>query len=507
MSSNSTQRKIGVVLSYISIIASTIVQILYTPVLIGKLGQNEYGIYSLVYSIIGYLTVLDLGFGNAIVVYTSKYRTNKMYDDEKRLHGMFKIIFSIISIFVFLLGFVLLLNVDNIFGNTMTLSEISKIKTMMMILIFNLFITFQFNIYSSIISAYEKFIVQKVLAILNTILKPILMLPLLFMGFKSIALCIVVTIVNIIILLTNYLYCRYKLNIRIKFSGFDKELFKKVLNYSIYVFLGTVISKVNWSVDQFILGATSGSKEISIYSIAATLNQLYISLSVAISGVFLPKMTKMVTKGADGHALTEELIRIGRLQCFIIFLMVSGFVLFGQYFIELWVGKDFLQSYYVTLILIIPLSFELIQNLGLSIMQAMNKFKFRSISQTIMAIFNVIISIYLAKRYGAIGSAIGTGIAILLCNVIIINIYYYKVIKLDIIKFWKIIIKQCFPLMIPICIILILKKCIIMSNLLSFLIFGSIYVITYALVSYLFSMNSYEKNLVHKVACKVLNRN
>ena len=40
-----------------------LIQLLYTPLLIRKLGQGEYGLYSLVYSIIGYLTILDLGFG------------------------------------------------------------------------------------------------------------------------------------------------------------------------------------------------------------------------------------------------------------------------------------------------------------------------------------------------------------------------------------------------------------------------------------------------------------
>ena len=58
---NSNQRKSGVVLSYVSIILNTLIQLLYTPLLIRMLGQSEYGLYSLVSSIIGYLTVLDLG--------------------------------------------------------------------------------------------------------------------------------------------------------------------------------------------------------------------------------------------------------------------------------------------------------------------------------------------------------------------------------------------------------------------------------------------------------------
>ena len=91
----SNQRKIGAVLSYVTIIANTLIQLLYTPFLIRKLGQSEYGLFSLVSSIIGYLTVLDLGFGNAIIVHTAKYRAKGELKKEQKLHGMFRVIYII----------------------------------------------------------------------------------------------------------------------------------------------------------------------------------------------------------------------------------------------------------------------------------------------------------------------------------------------------------------------------------------------------------------------------
>ena len=493
---DSKQRKLGVALSYVSIIASTLVQLLYTPLLISKLGQSEYGLYSLIASIIGYLTVLDLGFGNAIVVYTAKYRAQKKYDEEKKLHGMFKLIFNILSIIAMFLGLILYLNVENLFGTTMTTIELSKAKIMMIILIFNLGVTFSFNIYTSIISAYEKFIFKKIMSILNTLLKPAIMLPLLFMGYKSIAMNVVITIVNIIILLSNYIYCKKKLNIDIKFMGFDKELFKTIFEYSFFIFLGVIVDKVNWSVDQFVLGAVSGVIEVSLYSTASTLNQLFISLSTAISGVFLPKMSKLVANNISSEKLTEEFIKIGRIQYYIIFLMASGLVLFGKQFIRLWVGPEFDKSYYVAIILILPLCFELIQNLALSIMQAMNKYKFRTITTAIMSIFNILLSVFLAKKYGAIGSAVGTGIALIVVNLIIMNIYYHKVIKINVIKFWKTILKMTVPNIIPISIILILMKYTNFTGIKGFITYGTIYTIIYSITMYNFSMNNYEKNII-----------
>jgi len=501
--SDSKQRKLGALLSYVSIIASTLVQLLYTPFLISKLGQSEFGLYSLIASVIGYLTVLDLGFGNAIVVYTAKYRAQKKYEEEKKLHGMFRIIFFIIGIIAALIGIILFLNVNNLFGQTMTSTELSEAKIMMLILSFNLFISFQFSIYSSIISAYEKFTFQKIMSIVNTLLKPLLMIPLLFLGYKAIAMTVVITIVNIIVLLSNYTFCKRKLNINIKFMGFDKTLFKTILGYSIWIFLGVIVDKINWSVDQFVLGSVAGTVAVSIYSTASTINTLFINLSTAINTVLLPKMSKMVAKNASNEDLTKEFIKVGRIQYIIIFLMCSGLIMFGKEFFIAWVGQDFINSYYIAIILIVPLCIPLIQNLGISIMQAKNMHKFRSILLFFIAIANIAISIPLAKAYQGIGSAIGTSLSLIIGNIIIINIYYYKKVGINVIKFWKEIFKMTIPFVIPVTLILVIMNFITLHGYKHLIVFGGIYTILYLITVYCLVMNNYEKNIINKLLKKI----
>ena len=501
--SNSNERKRGAILSYLSIILSTVVQLVYTPLLIRMLGQSEYGLYSLVSSVIGYLTVLDLGFGNAIVVFTAKYRANKEYEKEKRLHGMFLVIFCIIGLIAGLLGLLLYFNVPLLFGKTMTDIELHKAKIMMLILSFNLAVTFPFSIYSSIITAYEKFTFQKVMSILNTLLKPVLMIPLLFLGYKSITMTVVITVVNIIVLLSNYFYCKKKLGINIKFMGFDKKLFKTIFSYSFFIFLGVIVDKVNWSVDQFVLGAVSGTIAVSLYSVASQVNNLFVNLSGAMSGVLLPKMSKMIAKNASNEEMTKEFIKVGRLQYLIVFLMASGFTLFGKEFIMAWAGKDFVTSYYIAIILILPLCVPLIQNLGISIMQAKNMHKFRSILLALIAIANIFISIPLAKAYGGIGSAIGTSLSLIIGNIIILNIYYHKRVGINVIEFWKSIIKMTIPMIIPIIAIVVLMHFVTLHGYVNLIVFGGIYTILYCLTCYFLVMDDYEKNIVNKVLIKL----
>ncbi len=506
MEDNSKQRKIGVILSYISIIASSLVQLLYTPILISSLGQSEYGLYSLIASVIGYLTVLDLGFGNAIIVYTSKYRAKNEKDKEEKLLGMFKVVFSIIAVIATIIGIILFFNVDNLWGNTMSPEELGKAKIMMLILTFNLAITFKFNIFQSILTAYEKFIFIKIMSIVNTLLKPMLMLPLLFLGAKSVTLVVVITIVNMVVLFSNYYFCKKKLHITLKFKGFDSAIFKTILAYSIYIFLSVITDKVNWSLDEFILGTKSGTVEVAIYAAAAVLNQLFISLSVAVCGVFLPKISAMIANGVDSNGLTNEFIRVGRVQFYIIFLMCSGLVILGKNFMNIWIGEEFAKSYYVAIILIIPLAISLIQNLGLSIIQAMNKFKFKAIASSITAIFNVIISILLVDKYGAIGCAIGTAISLIVVNIIVMNIYYYKAIKIDVIKFWIEIFKIAIPLVVPIVLIIIIMQITALSGIKAFILYGIIYVTMYSIISYFCCMNQYEKGYVHILLSKIIKK-
>ena len=73
-------RRIGVIMSGLLMVFEMLSTLLYTPYLIRTLGQSEYGVYTLVFSITAYLTLLDLGVGNAVVRYVSKYRVDGAYE-------------------------------------------------------------------------------------------------------------------------------------------------------------------------------------------------------------------------------------------------------------------------------------------------------------------------------------------------------------------------------------------------------------------------------------------
>lgn len=492
------QRKIGAILSYIVIFLNMIVGVVYTPFLIRKLGQSEYGLYSIIHSIITYLTVMDMGFGNAIIIYTARYINKGDKEKQDRLHGMFFAIYCFIGVIAAIIGFVLYGNINIIFGNSMNEIEISKAKIMMAILTVNLALTFPLSIFGNILVAHEKFIISKIIKMIQIILQPIIMIPLLLMGYKSIAMVVVLTIVNIFCLVLNMIICIKSINVKLKFKGFDFILLKEIFIYSFFIFLNQIIDKANWTLDQFILGAVSGTVITAVYSVAGQLNSMYMNFSTAISGVMLPKITKMEDSRATDEQFTEIFIKTGRLQFILMALIITGFVLFGQAFINWWAGPGYESSYIIACILMIPITVPLIQNIGLSILQAKNLYKYRTIIFIFIAILNVAVSVPLAKLYGGIGAAIGTACSLILGQGIILNIYYHKKVGINMLKFWKNIAKLSIPVIVAVCIGITMNIIIISDSIIVLFTKMVIYSLIYILFMWFWGVNNYERELISR---------
>ena len=174
-----SQLKLGALLSYVVLALHNLVGLLYTPFMLRMMGKSEYGLYSIAASIVAYLTVLDLGFGNAIVRYTAKFRAENKQEEQYEMFGMFFLLYCGIGLIAFLAGGILYWNAENIFGASMTATELSRTKIILALMVFNLAITFPFSLFGSIITAYEQFVFQKVISIVRIILNTATMIVLL----------------------------------------------------------------------------------------------------------------------------------------------------------------------------------------------------------------------------------------------------------------------------------------------------------------------------------------
>lgn len=436
------QLKAGAALSYISIALNMVVGLVYTPYMLHMLGQSEFGLYSLAASIIAYLTVLDLGFGNAIVRYTAQFRTEGKEREQQEMFGMFFLIYVGIGLIAVVMGILLSLNVENFFSNKMTAIEVSRTRTMLWLMTFNLAFTFPMSIWGSIMSAYERFVFQRIVSIVRSVLNPIVIVLMLVVGYKAVAMVVISTIFNVLTLFINYWYCHHCLRVRLRFVCFKWSFLKEVSIYSFWIFLNVIMDRIYWSSGQFVLGIYRGSVAVSIYAVAIQLTQMFMMFSTAISSVFLPKVTAMVTKGNNDKEISDLFIRTGRIQYIIISFIFFAFFVFGRPFIHLWAGEVYDEAYSISLLFFFSLLIPLIQNLGITILQARNQMRFRSVCYVFIAFVSLGLSILGARQWGAMGCAIMTAVSLLLGQGLVMNIYYMLKQKIDICRFWREILKM-----------------------------------------------------------------
>ena len=445
--SKNNQIKRGVLFSYFNIGCSIVISLIYTPFLLRMLGQNEYGLFSIAFAAIGILSVLDLGLGNANIRYTAKYRAAGK-TKEARLHGMFFLLYLVLGLLIFICSFVAFWQAPVIFGTNMSIEEVSKLQKMILMVGISLAISFPLNTFKFIIRGYERFVFAKFMEFLGIILIPSTAVLLLILGYRSVGVIAAVAVLNVLLNIVNFIYCKRNLSIEIDFSSIDKSLLKEIFGYSVFVFLGVVAFRIDCNANQFILGIISGAIPVALYALAFNFVSNFFTLSSAVSGVFLPVISRIPSDKNQLQAYNGYFVAIGRLQFYVLALFVLGFVFFGRQFILLWAGKDYMMSYWVVLILISIRCFSSIQSVGIVILQALNKHRFSAIVFFTMSLFSILLSVFLSKKFGAIGSAIALSCAWLIGNTIIMNIYYAKKIRLDVVHFWRQIIK-IIPAFIP----------------------------------------------------------
>lgn len=497
------ERKKGIVISYINIILHAMIGFLYVPILLHYIGTSEYGLYQLIGSLIAYFSIMDFGLSTAIVRFYTKY---KAINDKIGMENILAISlrgYAMIAVLVFILGGVCYFLLGEVFSASMTVVEIMQIKQLFLLLLFNIVFTLTTMIFRSVINAHERFQFLKGMETIELVCQPVVIILVLQEYPSAFSVAMVQTVLNIVLTGIRAYYCFTSLHMTIRFHYWNRELFHDFKRLALSVFAVMVIDQLFFKTNQIILGIISGAAAVAVYSIASLIYMNYMALSMAISEVYLPHVTALVAKREPIERLSSLFIQIGRWQYYLLALVSTGFIIFGKQFIEFWAGKGFEDAYWITLLIIIPFTIDLIQNIGLSILKAKNQYGFRARVYFGIGILNLGLAIPLGTKYGGMGCAVATGLSMLIGNGLIMNWFYAKQIKLDIREFWRQIAKITIP--IGICLILgyIFNMMVYSVSKNVFMIKIIIYFIIYGLILYKCGMNIEEKNKIKCIVLKV----
>lgn len=341
--------------------------------------------------------------------------------------------------------------------------------------------------------AYEFFVPLKFLDLLNRLCTVSLISIALFFGGNVFSLVFINGIVALAISICRFFYLRNHTNIKISVHKFNYSAAKRLFSFSFWVFLISIAQRLRLNIVPSILGNTTGTDEIAIFAVGMNLEGFIYIFSNALNGLFIPKVSSMVKDNKDSRTITNLMIRVGRIQLFIVGFVIVGLFGLGRSFINLWIGNDYENTYYVMISLIAPNLISMTQQIGVTLSYVKNEIRYNSIIALTTSILSFVLSLLLAPIWGAIGCSIAVFIALTI-NVLWNNIFYKKKLHLDVILFFK----QCHFKIMPLLFFFLICLSIV-DNVLDIqswnclIVLGVIYSILLFSSYFLFIFNNEEK--------------
>lgn len=493
-------RKIGVFLSYILMIFEVLSTLLLTPFIIRTLGQAEFGVYKLCASITAYLLLLDLGVGNSVTRYISKFRATNDADKESQFFGVATVYYAIIAVIALICGALLVEAFPSAFAKGLSPSEIALGQKLLGITMVNAAVTLGTSAFNNIIIAYERFDVSKGASIVQVIVRIILTYLAVRIGFGSIGIVTVNLVMTIIS--RTFFVCYVFLGLKLfpKFRGIQWGFVREIIVYSSLILMQMIATQINSNIDQLLIGSlvVSSSEILAVYSIGSQIVQYFQSIGSAFNGILMPGIVKMVE--TDVGRSGGEMLRIGRIIFSVLAIIWGVFLVFGSQFIELWAGNINSEAYYVAVILMTAFLFILTESVGTQILWALNIHKEQAILKLVIVLVNIAVTVVLIMWNPLIGATIGTFISLMLGDVFVMNYVFVKKLKLKIKNYYFGLFKGIAPcLIMAVTVGVIIKVMLPFAGWIGLMIHILIMVTVYGITMMLFGFNCYEKQLIRSL--------
>lgn len=401
------------VFRFIEKLVVIITSLMLTPYLINTLGENDYGLWILILSILGWFNVVELGFPTAVQRQITMALERK---DEKHVNVIFAT--SVVLFGGLGLISVIALAILALFPSILGVAPSEQTTLTYALLVFTIKVLWDFlmNAFHGFFAGLLRFDIDANLSSMNAITKALLvyfLLPELHIWGAIFATLLADFLSNVIkVIYTKKLYPA----LTFKFSYVSKEEIKKLFAFSKHVVASGVAQTLNSKVDPILVYRLFDLQSVALYSVANRLGGHVQSLASSVTGIFGPVYTKMVARGEN---LDDMFLKTTSINLFVASSLFLPLFILGELFINLWVGDSFSYAIYITYYFIGIAICRIFSSSIVGILFAQANHKLVSIINLIGAIVNIILSIILGLNFGLIGVAAGTAIGFFVSDVVL----------------------------------------------------------------------------------------
>jgi O-antigen/teichoic acid export membrane protein len=198
----------------------------------------------------------------------------------------------------------------------------------------------------------------------------------------------------------------------------------------VYVFLIQIGDMLKFNMDSIIITAFIGLAAVTHYGIATQMTINFMILMGTIMGVLMPVFSRLESEN-DQLRIKKAFFLTTKIAICLASFIAFGLIFWGKYFIERWMGPDYLDAYPCLVILVIGCTVGQWQSASLAILFGTSKHRYYAIANGVEAALNIGLSLLLVRKYGIVGMAIGVVTPTILIVLFVQPVYVCRLIGIS----------------------------------------------------------------------------
>ncbi len=417
------QFTLGAIISYFSIAFNIITGLLYTPWMIKTIGDDQYALYTLAISIVN-LLLLDFGIGGSVTKFLSNFYARGEQDKANAFMGIVYKVFFIITAWIAVILTIMFFFLGSMY-KTLSSEDLVVLKRLYIIVAVYSVVTFPCIPFTGTLTANERFIEVKLCELVQRIGSVILIIVFLIQGRGVYALLLVTVITNALTYLAKYIFIRRKTKTVANLKFWDRGMARELFGFSIWLTIQSIAQRFIFNIMPSIIIALAGSAEVTLFSLASTIEGYVYTFTDAINGMFMPKVARLTSSETRDRDMPILMEKVAKYHMATLGLLFIGFICVGQHFVSLWMGEGFEVLYMAILLLIFPSMISTPQQVASTSLLTMGIVKPQAIIFIVGSVINVGIAVALLPYIGVLGACISVMVAYLL-RTALTNILLYK---------------------------------------------------------------------------------
>lgn len=378
--------------------------LLTIPYIVRQLGNDSYGVFTLVTAIIGYFALLDINVTSGSVKFVAEHN---ILGERKELHevvtlgAVFYLFIGLTGcLFIYLFSGYLTRQVFSISPDLLPLAtktlEIASLG----------FLAGQLQVYlNSVPQSLQRYDVTARLEVIFGSVVPLLAVCVLRMGyglFEVVVLRILGSTLHSVILL---LIIR-KLIPDYKIRKPSRAVVRRIGSFSGYAYLSRIAAISYANADRLVIGVLIGMSELTFYTVPVTLVNGILGLTFRLGSVLYPVASELgATK--DHETLERIYLYSTRYLFYINMLFIMLICMFAYPILYLWIGKDFAEKGQITTIIIAAACLvDSLTNVPSIVNDGIGYPKRTGFFAVTGAVIGLLFVFLLTSRYGILGTAL-----------------------------------------------------------------------------------------------------